>query len=137
MCKGSAYVLHQSDAQPGESYCVSNAGTDTFPIAVLHLAGHGARGKDGLIQCAACIKVPTAVQITNVPVKVQEFYGTGPTIRGIFEPGNDHQLDYIYLENGTRIAFNHLIEEDVRLELRPMSETAPVVEADSRRLELA
>lgn len=136
MCKGSTWVLHKSAAEFGESYCVSNGGDGSVVVAVLHLPEFGHREKDARIVCAACIEVPTAVEVTNVPIAIQEKYGIGPTLRGIFVPGgNMHdEVDFIQAANGAEVLFNDLIDQDVRLELRTMSSVAHASETLEREL---
>lgn len=138
MCKGSAYVLHQSEAVTGDAYAISNGGDGSVKVAVLHLPGLGHREKDGRIQCAACIKVETPVEVVGVPIPVQEKYGIGPTLRGMFVPGGERHddFDYIVTKTDIKVLLNDLIDEEVRLELRPVSSATPVREADVNELAL-
>lgn len=139
MCKGSAYVLHKSVAEFGESYCISNGGDGSVKVAVLHLPELGHREKDARIQCAACIEIETAVEVTNVPIPIQEKYGIGPTLRGIFIPGGERHddFDFIVTKTGVKVLVNDLIDEDVRLKICAMPAVAYAHTEQRREFELA
>lgn len=100
MCRGSVFARSTERAVPGVNYEISESchDGDTHRQGVLHRKGQGPlprKGKDGAIEiaCAACIRNPMEVLLTNIPKSLQERLKVGVMETVEFLPGADTRAE--------------------------------------------
>ncbi len=136
MCRGSLRAKRTEPATEGEVYQIGQVfyGDErAHRHGVLFKDGNGyapdAKGDAGkVVHCAACIREETPVQLSQIPVELQDRMGLKPTERATFLPGETtrNDQDTILFENGRPMMLWQLADQGIALSLIAV-EAAPAV----------
>lgn len=149
MCRGSVHAVQQEDAKVGVDYHISSTAYHggNHRHGVLHEAGKGHVAAPGLdpgarvVACAACIQVPTTVQLTAIPHALQQKYGLTETETALFLSGDDEAdgQDKVEFGSGQKVDLYDLADVGITLMIPAVTttKTVPAEAAPERVLEVA